>query len=94
MQELLRNQFVGTNELRKHLTRLLEGLQQEGAELVITKQGKPVAVVLDIEKYLEIQEALKEFSDPAYVAELLEAKQEFAEGKGIPAEEVYAEKGV
>lgn len=94
MQGLLRNQFVGTNELRKHLTRLLADLQKEGEELVITKQGKPVAVVIDVEKYLEIQEALKEFADPAYVAELLQAQQEFAQGKGIPAEEVYAEKGV
>ena len=89
MEELLRERFVGTNELRKNLTSLLEALRQEGQELVVTKQGKPVAVLQDVEKYLEIQEALRELSDPAYLAELLEAKREFAQGKGIPAEEVY-----
>lgn len=94
MEELLHNQFVGTNELRKHLTRLLDALREEGEELVVTKQGKPVAVVIDVDKYLEIQQALREFSDPTYLAELLQARQEFAEGRGIPAEEVYQEKGV
>ncbi|MBI2845249.1 MAG: type II toxin-antitoxin system Phd/YefM family antitoxin [Chloroflexi bacterium] len=94
MEELLRTHFVGTNELRKHLTELLHNLRKEGEELVVTKQGKPVAVILDVEKYLEIQETLREFSDPAYLAELLEAKKEFAEGKGIAAEKVYEEKGL
>lgn len=94
MEELLRTHFVGTNELRKHLKELLDDLRKEGEELVVTKQGKPVAVILEVEKYLEIQEALREFSDPAYLAELLEAKKEFAEGKGIAAEKVYEEKGL
>lgn len=94
MEDLLHSQFIGTNELRKHLTRLLENLREEGEDLVITKQGKPLAVVLDVEKYLEIQEALREFSDPAYLAQLLATKNEFAEGKGIPAEEVYKAKGL
>lgn len=94
MERLLREQFVGTNELRKRLTELLESLQEESRELVVTRQGKPVAVIIDVEKYLEIQEALREFSDPGYVRELLEAEREFDDGRGIPAEEVYRDKGL
>ncbi|MBI2906258.1 MAG: type II toxin-antitoxin system Phd/YefM family antitoxin [Chloroflexi bacterium] len=94
MIKLLKNAFVGTHELRRNLTKILADLEREGQEVVITQQGKPAAIIMDVEKYLEIQEALKEFSDPEYVAALLEANREIEEGKGIPAEEVFRERGL
>lgn len=94
MKEVLRSQFVGMHELRKNLTKLLDSLQAEGQEVVITRQGKPTAVIVDLEKYLEVQEALQEFSRPEYVASLLEAKDEIRQGQGVPAEEVFRQKGL
>lgn len=94
MQDILRSQFVGMHELRKNLGKLLESLAQEGQEVVITRQGKPTAVIMEVEKYLEVQQALKEFSDPQYLAELLEARQEVRKGGGVTAEEVFRQKGV
>ena len=94
MAEILRSRFVGMHELRKELTKLLEALTEEGQEVVITRQGKPTAVIIDVEKYLEVQQALREFSDPEYLAELLEARREIREGRGVPAEEVFARKGL
>jgi len=60
VQGLLRNRFVGMHELRKNLAKLLDSLREEGQDVVITRQGKPVAVVVGLERYLEAQEALKE----------------------------------
>lgn len=94
MLEILESQFVGVHELRRNLTRLLSSVREDGAEVVITQQGKPVALLMNIEKYLEVKQALKEFSDPKYLADLLEAKKEIREGKGVPAEEVFAKKGL
>ncbi|MCC7352842.1 MAG: type II toxin-antitoxin system Phd/YefM family antitoxin [Anaerolineae bacterium] len=94
MTEILKSQFVGMHELRKNLTRLLRDLEEEGREVVITRQGKPAAVIIEVEKYLEVQQALKELSDPAYLADLLEAKKEIHEGKGVPADEVFRQKGL
>jgi len=94
MLEILNNPFVGTHDLRKNLTRLLSSVKEDGAEVVITQQGKPVALIINIEKYLEVQQALKEISDPEYLADLLEARKEIREGKGVPAEEVFARKGL
>src|SRR3970040_1936922 len=89
MSEILRSRFVGMHELRKNLTKLLDDLREEGQEVVITRQGKPTAVIVDMDKYLEVQQALKEFSDPEYLASLLEAKRDIRQGKGIPAEDVF-----
>ena len=61
---------------------------------MITQQGKPVAILSDIETYLEMKQAMKEFSDPTFIAELIEAKQEIKAGKGTPASKVFAQKGV
>lgn len=94
MVEILRTHFVGMHELRKDLTKLLEALQEEGQEVVITRQGKPMAVIVDLEKYLEVQQAMREFSHPEYLANLLEARREIREGKGVPAEEVFRQKGL
>jgi len=94
VREILRTQFVGMHELRKNLSKILEALKEEGREVVITQQGKPTAVIIDLEKYLEVQEALEEFSDPAYLAALLESKKEVREGKGVDAEEVFRRKGL
>lgn len=94
MVEILRSRFVGMHQLRKNLTQLLEGLREEGQEVVITRQGKPVAVVVDVEKYLEVHQALKEFSDPEYLVSLLEARREIRRGEGVAAEEVFRQKGL
>lgn len=94
MADILRSPFVGVHEVRKNLTRLLEALKAEGPDVVITRQGKPAAVIVDIEKYLEVQQALKEFSDPEYLASLLEARREIRAGQGVPAEEVFRQKGL
>ncbi|MBM3120058.1 MAG: type II toxin-antitoxin system Phd/YefM family antitoxin [Chloroflexi bacterium] len=94
MLDILNNPFVGVHELRKNLTKLLCLVSEDGADVVVTQQGKPVALLVDVEKYLEMKQALKEFSDPEYLAALLEAKREIREGKGIPAEKVFANKGL
>ncbi len=82
------------HELRRNLAKLLDDLRDEGQQVVITRQGKPAAVLLDIEQYLEMQQALAEFSDPAYLAELIEARREIRDGRGVAAEEVFAQKGL
>jgi PHD/YefM family antitoxin component YafN of YafNO toxin-antitoxin module len=53
-----------------------------------------MAVIVDMERYLEAQETLEEFSDPEYLRSLLEASREIRKGEGIPAEEVFAQKGL
>jgi prevent-host-death family protein len=94
MKEILGRQLVGMHELRRYLTKLLEGFEREGQEVVITRQGKPMAVIVDLEKYLEEQQALAEFSDREYLASLLSAKDEIATGRGVRAEEVFRKNGL
>ncbi len=94
MLDTLRNRFLGVHELRKNLTKLLTTVKEDGTEVVITQRGKPVALLMGIEKYLEMKQALKELSDPEYLTALLEARKEIKEGKGVVAEEIFVKKGL
>ncbi len=94
MTEILARQFVGVHELRKNLTKLLDELRDEGQEVVITRQGKPAAIIVNVERYLEVRRALEEFSDPEYLASLIEARAEIRRGEGSPAEDVFHRKGL
>lgn len=91
LNNIIQYPFIGTYELRKNLTSLLKKLGAEVNEVVVTSKGKPKAILIDIEEYLEQKEALKELADPAYLKKLLKAKREFESGQGIPAEKVYQE---
>lgn len=94
MLDLLKNPFIGVHELRRSLTELLASIKEEGLDLVITQNGKPVAVLVDLERYLEMQEALREFADPEYLTALLQAREEIKAGKGIPVEKVFTKTAV
>lgn len=94
MLELLQNNFVGVHELRVKLTDLVTSVKEKGKEIIITQQGKPVALLVNIEKYLEMKQAIQEFSNPQFMTELIEAKKEIEEGKGVIDEDVYAKKGI
>ncbi len=94
MTDLRDYQLVEGDELVKNLTRLLQQVNDEGPDVVITHNGKPAACLIGIEKYLEMKEALREFSDPEYVQELLKAQREIRVGGGVPSEDVLREKGL
>jgi antitoxin YefM len=94
MNESLPTKMVGMQELAPRLPEILDRLATEGQELIVTRDGEPAAVMIDIERYREVQQALREFSDPEYLTILLEARRDIDEGRGIPAEEVFAEKGL
>ncbi|HLH25135.1 MAG TPA: type II toxin-antitoxin system prevent-host-death family antitoxin [Chloroflexota bacterium] len=94
MSEWPSAQVVGMHDLERRLPEFLDRLASEGQELIVTRDGEPAAVIVDFEHYREVQQALKEFADPEYLAVLLEARQDIDAGRGISAAEVFAEKGL
>ncbi|MFH1453391.1 MAG: type II toxin-antitoxin system prevent-host-death family antitoxin [Armatimonadota bacterium] len=93
MLDALHFQFLGTDELRKKLTALLKNLSKK-EDIVVTQKGEPVAVLVDMDRYLEEKQALQELSDPIYLKELLEAKLEIRKGKGMPADKLFKKRRI
>lgn len=93
--------FVGSHELRKELTRLLDNVKKTNEPVVITSQGKPTAILTSVENYNQLQEmidelqlAIKELTDKAYIKTLVEQKKRIRSGKGISAQKLYEEIGI
>lgn len=88
LASLLQKKFIGTDDLRRQLSDILDKLPKEGGELVITQHGTPQAVLMDLDSYLELQEQLAD-SNPEFIKEINEAIADVKAGNGVPAEQVF-----
>jgi len=93
--------FVGSHELRKDLTRLLDNVKKTNEPVVITSQGKPTAILTSVDNYNQLQEminelqlAIKELADKAFIKTLVEEKKKIKSGKGIAAGKLYKDLGI
>lgn len=95
LYSLLDKKFVGADDLRKKLTHILSKLPTE-KEVVITLNGKPKGVLLDIESYLEIEELYEQIADlnPKLIKRVNDAFADVRKHGGIPAEQVWKELGI
>ena len=90
LSELLQKQFIGTEDLRRDLTAILKKLSKERGKIIITQNGKPKAVLLDIDSYIDQEELAEQIADqdPKLIKELNKIVDEVESGKSklIPAE--------
>jgi prevent-host-death family protein len=68
-------------EVRDNLSEFIDEISQHGSDLVITKHGKPVAVVVGHEEYEALLETLNILSDTDTMAALAEAEADVAAGR-------------
>jgi len=93
--------FIGTHELRKELSKLINNIKTTNEPVIITSQGKPTAVLTSVDNYNQLQEmidelqlAIKELADKEYIKELIAAKSQIHSGKGISAKDIYKDAGI
>lgn len=95
LANILQNKFIGTDDLRKDLTSILNLLPKEG-KIVITQHGKPKGVLIDVNSYLEYEELLEQIADsnPKLIKEINTAIADVKAGHGVPAEKVWEQLGI
>lgn len=95
VSDLLDKKFVGTDDLRKELTHILNRLSREG-EVIVTQHGQPKGVLMDVATYLEREELFEKIadSDPKLIKEINTAIADVKTGNGIPAKKVWEQLGI
>lgn len=93
LANILEKRFIGTDELRKNLTTILDQLPAEGGEVIVTQHGKPQAILLDVEYYLELQEQIAD-ANPKLIKEINEAIEDVEAGNGVVAQKVFKDLGL
>ena len=75
---------ISITEARKSFLPLIEKVDGEQYRFMVTKHGKPVAVVLSYEEYSRMMETLKLVEDEQLTREIKQGLAEVEEGKLIP----------
>ena len=67
-------------EVKNRLSEVVDRLEREHGRVVITKHGRPAAVMLSLEDLESLEETLAILSDPELLAAIREADAEVAAG--------------
>ncbi|MBI1976464.1 MAG: type II toxin-antitoxin system Phd/YefM family antitoxin [Candidatus Omnitrophica bacterium] len=80
------------SEVKMKLTHLIEQVQGQADEIVVTRRGKPAAIILSYEEYEGLKETLEIMSQPKLVAELKRRLGYFRRGgKGLTLEQIFGD---
>lgn len=80
------------SEVKTHLPQLLTGVEEREEEIVVTRNGRPAAVLLNVDEYDRLKATLEVLSDPELMAQIRRSEKFFASGaKGLSFEEVFGE---
>lgn len=79
---------MGVKEAHRKLPRLIRDAEA-GKQIVVSRNGKPVAVVIGVKEYNSIMATLEEMADPRALRALREAQDDSAAGRIYNYEEVF-----
>lgn len=80
------------SEVKAHLPELVNGVAEREEEIVVTRNGKPAAMLVSYAEYERLKETLDVLSDPDLMRQIRESEAYFASGKkGLSFEEVFGE---
>ena len=68
-------------EVKNRLSEVVERLEREHARVVITKHGRPAAVLLSVDDLESLEETLEILSNPQLMADIRDAEAEAAAGQ-------------
>lgn len=79
------------SEVKAHLPELVAGVQDREEEIIVTRKGRPAAVLINFEEYERVRETLAILADRTFFQSVRRGRAYFAKGgKGIDAEEVFS----
>ncbi len=79
-------------EVKSHLTQLVKGVEERAEEIVVTKKGKPAAMLVNYEDYEGLMATLDLLSDKKAMAQIKRGSEYFKKGgKGLTIEEMFGE---
>jgi prevent-host-death family protein len=80
------------SEVKARLPELITGIEEREEEIIVTRKGKPAAVLVNYAEYERLKETLDVLSDSTLMRQIRRSQQFYAQGgKGLSFEEVFGE---
>ena len=82
------------SEVKARLPELVTGVEEREEEVVVTRKGKPAAVLVNYEEYERLKETIDVLSDADLMKQIRRSQRFYAAGgKGLSMQEVFGEPG-
>ena len=66
---------LSLSEVKTRLPELIAGVQEREEEVVVTKNGRPAAVLVNVDEYSRLKETLDVLSDPALMKQINQSRR-------------------
>jgi len=91
-EERLVARTLPISEVKARLPELVAGVMEREEEVVVTRNGRPAAVLVNVDEYERLKETLDVLSDPDLMRQIRSSERYFAKGgKGLSFEEIFGE---
>jgi prevent-host-death family protein len=77
-------------EIKAHLSEIVDRIEREHERIVLTRNGRPAAVLLSPDDLAALEDTLELLSDPVAVREIRRAQTEVRRGRTVSADELRA----
>lgn len=78
------------SEVKTRLPELVAGGQEREEEVVVTKNGRPAALLIAVDEYTRLKETMDVLSDPALMSQIAESRTFCGnKRKGLSFEDVF-----
>jgi len=80
------------SEVKTRLPELVSGVAEREEEIIVTRNGRPAAVLVNYDEYERLKDTLDVLSDPALMKQIAQSKSFYAKGRrGQSFETVFGE---
>lgn len=86
LADAIKKKFIGADDLRRDLSDILEKMPHEDNQIIITQHGKPKAILLDLNTYLQLVDIQEDTIQPGYIDSLYQELETVKKGRGISHE--------
>jgi prevent-host-death family protein len=77
-------------EVKKRLSEIVDGIEQRHDRVLLTRNGRPAAVLMSPDDLESLEETLEVLSDPAAVREIRKSERDLDAGKFLRADQLRA----
>jgi antitoxin YefM len=75
------SETLSLSSVKAHLSEIVDRVEGEHDRVVVTRNGKPAAVLISHEDLEALEETLQVMSDPTLMAEIHQSRQELVDGE-------------
>ncbi len=83
---------LSLSEVKTRLPALVAGVMEREEEVIVTKNGRPAAILMNIDEYTRLKETVYVLSDPELMSQIAESRTFYkTKRKGLSFEDVFGE---